>query len=112
MYVYPSGAACAVTSAAMLPLAPARLSTTTFCPTASESGAANWRATKSRPPPAPDATVQRIGLLGQAVPCAAACDAATINIAATTAPSRLRDRFISPPRFLVRRPDAHGVRAL
>src|SRR5688572_25757302 len=56
----------------MLPLAPARLSTTTVCPSDSESGIATWRATKSSPPPAPDETSSLTGLLGYA-PCIAVC---------------------------------------
>src|SRR2546423_11479883 len=70
----------------MLPLAPARLSTTTLCASDSESGVATCRATKSSPPPGPDATMTLIGLLGHALPCAAPygveIETATASVAA------------------------------
>ena len=62
----------------MLPLAPARLSTTTLCPSDSVIAVAASRDTKSSPPPAPDETVMRMGLVGYAA-CAVRGDANTAN---------------------------------
>src|ERR1035437_3648548 len=102
--VYPSGAACAASSAAMLPLAPARLSTTTLCPRAAVRGVATRRETKSRPPPAPEETIILIGLIGYVVPraaaadCAAPCGAAMTSMAPSAAATLVRNLwFISPP---------------
>ena len=50
--VWPSGAACAVAWAAIMPLAPVRFSTTTGWPSAARSGSARKRALMSCPPPA------------------------------------------------------------
>src|SRR5262245_6609365 len=70
----------------MLPLAPARLSTTTVCRSASLIGVATRRATKSSPPPAPEATITLIGLFGYpAGACAAECVATGRTSAATNA---------------------------
>src|SRR5512145_2589449 len=83
----------------MLPLAPARLSTTTVCPRVSLSGVAIWRATKSSPPPAPDDTINRTGFVGYAArDCAAPWGAATNSAAASPAPTADRNAFfIAPP---------------
>ena len=89
--VYPSGGECEVSSAAMLPLAPARLSTTTLCPSASVRGVATRRATKSRPPPAPEATIILTGLVGYAIPCAAPCGAAIASATPSPAVMLLRN---------------------
>ena len=49
--VSPSGAAATTLRAPMAPLAPARFSTTTDCPSASDSLGATMRATTSPVPP-------------------------------------------------------------
>src|ERR1035437_10887803 len=70
--VYPSATDLATSSAAILPLAPARLSTTSDCPSALESFCAVTRAIRSLPPPAGNGTTILIALTGyscdQAVP--------------------------------------------
>src|SRR3954470_375084 len=58
----------------MPPPAPARLSITTGCPSASVSLGAMARATKSAPPPAGNVTTTLIGLLGYACPSAGVAD--------------------------------------
>src|SRR5579883_2934133 len=58
--VVPSGAACATYSAPTAPLAPARFSTMTFCPSRPLSLSARSRATKSVGPPAGKATTMRM----------------------------------------------------
>src|SRR5688572_31176243 len=86
----------------MLPLAPARLSTTTLCPRASLSGIATRRATKSSPPPAPDATITLTGLLGyDAVDCAVPCGDAVASAAASAPVSALCNILIRSPRLIV-----------
>src|SRR5262245_21008902 len=68
--VAPSGAALAMASAPILPLAPARLSTTTCWPSRPESLCAMMRATMSVLLPAGNGTIRRIGRSGQAAVCA------------------------------------------
>src|ERR1035437_933490 len=84
--VYPSATDLATSSAAILPLAPARLSTTSDCPSALESFCAVTRAIRSLPPPAGNGTTILIALTGyscdQAVP-------ATARMLATTARTRI-----------------------
>src|SRR5688572_23468259 len=90
----------------MLPLAPARLSTTTCCPTASPTGAATTRATRSSPPPAPEETVQRIGFVGHAGACALTYDAALAIVSASAALMLMPDpRFICSPALKPRAPE-------
>ena len=62
--VWPSGAARATCSAAMLPLAPALFSTTMGWPSACESLSPSARAARSVEPPGGKPTSMRIGLLG------------------------------------------------
>ena len=83
--VYPSPSAFAVASAAMLPLAPARLSTTTGCCSASVSFCATTRAMMSVEPPAANPTMKRSGRLGKGAVCAKAVCAATQPAAAISA---------------------------
>src|SRR5688572_53470 len=81
----------------MLPLAPARLSTTTVWPRPSPIGLATTRATKSRPPPGPDATRSRTGLVGYAgAGCAATGSVATAS--ASPGMAALHRDFIGSPR--------------
>src|SRR5262249_34750552 len=63
--VWPSGAALAVCSVAMLPPAPARFSTTTGWPQRSPSFWATRRAMMSVPPPGVKPTSMRTGLAGK-----------------------------------------------
>jgi hypothetical protein len=62
--VYPSGAAFATCSAAMLEPAPGRLSTRIGWPSARASGSCRLRATKSAAPPGAKPTTSRTGLDG------------------------------------------------
>jgi hypothetical protein len=62
--VYPSGAALAVRSVAMTPLAPARFSMTIPCPNASDRSGAMARATASVGPPGGTPTINLTGLTG------------------------------------------------
>src|SRR6185503_6051194 len=64
--VWPSGSARAAASVPIVPLAPARFSTTTGWPQRSARRGARSRATMSVPPPGGNATMIRIGLLGKA----------------------------------------------
>src|SRR6185436_13538077 len=64
--VWPSASAFAATSVPIVPLAPARFSTTTPCPHASWSFAPTTRATMSVPPPGGNATMIFTGLVGNA----------------------------------------------
>src|SRR6185503_2704760 len=64
--VWPSGSALAATSVPIVPLAPARFSTTTPCPHASCSFAPTTRATMSVPPPGGKATMIFTGFVGNA----------------------------------------------
>src|SRR3954463_1943526 len=68
--VYPSGAAFAAISAAMLPAAPGRLSVTICLPSASDTGCAIMRPRMSVGPPAGKGFSIRIGLGGDCCPCA------------------------------------------
>jgi hypothetical protein len=63
--MYPSGLAFAVSSLAMMPLAPGRLSTIFDCPHALAICAATTRAMMSVVPPGANGTSIRIGRLGQ-----------------------------------------------
>src|SRR5262245_63895206 len=63
--VVPSLGARATASAAVVPPAPTRFSTTTGWPRISESGCATMRAAMSVPPPAPKPSTMRIGCFGQ-----------------------------------------------
>src|SRR5437868_7546463 len=67
-----SSVALATWSAAMLPEAPGLLSTTTGWPRALASGSAMVRAAMSGVEPPGKPTIRRIGLVGQAAPCAEA----------------------------------------
>ena len=62
--VYPSGDALATTSAAMLPLAPPRLSRTIGWPSVSVISGASGRATASAPPPGGNGITRRTGFDG------------------------------------------------
>src|SRR4029077_820122 len=64
--VWPSGSDFAATSVPIVPLAPARFSTTTPCPQASCSFAPTTLATMSVPPPGGNATMIFTGLVGNA----------------------------------------------
>src|SRR6185503_12347084 len=79
--VYPSGAALAASSAAMLPPAPARLSITICCPNRSVSFCATGRMMRSDAPPGGNGMISRIGLAGYC--CATAC-----MLHAASAPAR------------------------
>src|SRR4051812_43256313 len=81
----------------MLPLAPARFSTTTVAPVRSPSRAAIFRAIASPPPPAEKGTITRIGRDGYV--CCALADVAHIATTATPAKSHLLD--IAPLRYLL-----------
>ena len=59
--VYPSLAACATYSVAILLPAPGRFSTTTDCPSDSESFLASTRATMSAEDAGPKPTIMRTG---------------------------------------------------
>src|SRR5258706_7181056 len=65
----------------MLPEAPARLSTTTCCPHASERSAASRRATRSTLPPGGNGVMMRTGLAGKSA--ANTVTVASIAVAAT-----------------------------
>src|SRR4051812_43584126 len=82
--VYPSGADLATASAAMLPPAPGRFSTTTGCPRARPSGSASDRATTSGWPPGAKGTTIRSGFVG--------CQSASATEEASAASNR-RKRF-------------------
>src|SRR5688572_4070758 len=64
--VWPSASARAAASVPIVPLAPARFSTTTACPQISPRRGAMRRATMSVPPPGGKATMTRTGLVGNA----------------------------------------------
>ncbi len=62
--VYPSAGDFATNSAAILPLAPGRFSTTTVWPTRLPSSWPSRRASASVPPPGGNVTMRWIGLAG------------------------------------------------
>ncbi len=64
--VYPSAALCATACEPIVPPAPGRFSTTTFCPNFSPSFCESARARMSVAPPAGKGTIMRTGLLGKA----------------------------------------------
>src|SRR5688500_20117050 len=76
----------------MLPLAPARLSTTTRCPITFVTPSATTRVTASALPPGELGTTQRMGLEGN---CCADADTATMQLAAAARMMRL---FMTAPR--------------
>src|SRR5215471_15665832 len=95
----------------MIPLAPARFSMTTCCPSRSERCFPTIRAAKSTPPPGGNGTSIRTGFAGQACAPAASGAPAARAIASTftTVPS-----IIVPyrrPRGLLRRRDGDRARA-
>src|SRR5260221_5628342 len=75
--VWPSGGACATNSLPMLPEAPARFSTTTFCPSRAPSAGASTRATVSTAPPGACGTMIRTARVGYGWAFAGAGETAT-----------------------------------
>src|SRR5215212_11787657 len=73
IHVYPSGADFATSSEPMLPLAPARFSTTTRCARIFETPSATTRVTASALPPGELGTIHLIGFDGYV--CAQLIDA-------------------------------------
>src|SRR6185369_12860473 len=80
-------------TAAMVPLPPARLSTTTCWPRRSASFCPNARETMSVTPPGAKPTIKRMGLFGYGVD---SCDAVRTNPAALAASPRAGLRLTSP----------------
>ena len=91
--VWPSGAALAAASAAMLPPAPGRFSILTCCPSDLVNCSAITRARMSVACPGGNPTRMRIGFDGHACACAGSANAtgeARIN---------LRENFIASPHW-------------
>ncbi len=94
--VWPSGGDFATKSAAIVPLAPVRFSTTTGWPNLRDRNSPYWREKLSVRPPVAVPTTMRIGLEGQAAWPIAKRGSAAVVPAAAAAPSRRRRPMAGP----------------